>query len=123
MRFRSSLFGAFEPPTVAQASSCFVPPANPVSLFVACASSRPTNDQPAVVFADWRNGAVPVHVEVDRSLWSEVAVVVLEARSCSYRPAGRGHYEHQCRKSCKGHKQKPASPPAIRRPENTFRHA
>src|SRR5262245_6834961 len=58
----SSLFGALAPPTDAQSSSCFVPPANAESLFVAWASSRPVNAHPDTVVLAVRFGAVPVQV-------------------------------------------------------------
>src|SRR5438552_3038878 len=62
MRLRSSLFGALVPVTPAQSSSCFVPPANPVSVLNFWASVRPLNTQPLAVFdADWY-GALPVQV-------------------------------------------------------------
>src|SRR2546430_13699946 len=62
MRLRSSLFGALDPITPAQSTSCFVPPAKPVSVLSFWASPRPLNTQPLAVYdADWY-GALPVQV-------------------------------------------------------------
>src|SRR5215212_8838750 len=71
-RFRSSLFGALAVITVGQLSSCFVPPANPLSLVTACASSIPLKTQPLAVLSDVRYGAVPVHDVVAKPFQSNV---------------------------------------------------
>ena len=56
------MLGALAEMTVAQLSSCLVPPAKPVSLVVAWASSIPRKFQPSAVLSDVRKGAVPVQV-------------------------------------------------------------
>ena len=79
-RLRSSLFGADAPITEAQLSSCLVPPANAVSLFVFCASSSPRKVQPRAVLLDIRVGAVPVQVVGSKLFQSIPAMAALSTR-------------------------------------------